>query len=72
MFGHVKLLQINFLPTSEISPIHKMLSFYNNLRQKLVMEGGSWLYFDVDNIIWVRNIVFYIVQQNWRQNVFKH
>ena len=49
-----------------------MLSFYNNLRQKLVMEGGSWLYFDVDNIIWVRNFVFYIVQQNWRQNVFKH
>ena len=31
MFGHVKLLQINFLPTSKISPIHKMLSFYNNL-----------------------------------------
>ena len=31
MFADVKLLQINFLPTSEISPIHKMLSFYNNL-----------------------------------------
>ena len=31
MFGDVKLLQINFLPTNEISPIHKMLSFYNNL-----------------------------------------
>ena len=32
----VKLIQINFLPTNEISPIHKMLSFYNNLGELIV------------------------------------